>query len=69
MLGSMIGSVRGQSCLVCEESEQCANNGTGFVFSEWVSVGCEGQVSKLTDMLASSKWPMDRLKCEMAGEG
>jgi hypothetical protein len=38
-------------------------------FSEQVSVGRGGQVSRLTDMLASSKWPTDRLKCEMASEG
>jgi len=41
----------------------------GLVLSEWVSVGSLGQVSRLIDMLASSKWPTDHLKCEMAGEG
>jgi hypothetical protein len=41
----------------------------GLVLSERVSVGHGGQVSRLTDMLASSKWPTDHLKCEMAGEG
>jgi hypothetical protein len=54
---------------VCGENEQCENGGKGLVLSERVSVGCGGQVSRLTDMLACSKWPPDHLKCEMAGKG
>jgi hypothetical protein len=38
----------------------------GLVLSERVSVGHGGQVNRLTDRLAYSKWPTDPLKCEMA---
>jgi hypothetical protein len=34
-----------------------------------VSVGCGGQVSKLTDMLACIKWPTYHLRYEVASEG
>ena len=41
----------------------------GLVLSERVSIRHEGQVNRLMNMLAYSKWPMDHLKCEMEGEG
>jgi len=41
----------------------------GIILSEWVSVGRGGQVSRLTDMLSFTKWPMDHFKCEVAGKG
>jgi hypothetical protein len=39
------------------------------VLSKWVSVGCERQVSWLTDRLSSNKWPTDHLECEVEGDG
>jgi hypothetical protein len=37
------------------------------VLSKWIAIGCEGQINKLTDKLASNKWPMGLLEHEMAG--
>jgi hypothetical protein len=38
-----------------------------MVLNEHISIGHGGQVSRLTDKLASNKLPMDHLECEMAG--
>jgi hypothetical protein len=38
------------------------------VLSKRVSVGCERQVSWLTDRISSNKWLTDHLDCDMAGD-
>jgi hypothetical protein len=41
----------------------------GLNLGQRVSVGSEGQVRELTNMLACIKWPMDHFRYEVAGKG
>jgi hypothetical protein len=69
MAGLLVEKVRKMSFWCAESVSSAQMAETGLILSKRVSVGCGGQVNRLTGMLACNKWPTDHLRCEVAGGG